>query len=227
MTKREVINLFRKEINERNADSTFTDKDLYQALMKQASWLISREAGSGRVYSNSSLFQNLRARDVVEVSTVPSCLSIKTNCKIYRTKSKMPEMWVDNSGPIIRRITSIDGSTSFTPITPVSWEDIQKDPYEKYSDTKYVFFSDGYFWFPKHNPHKANFDCYYKDDIALVNEECTECQKDKDCVRFLDTEFRVPEKILGELFSYALRQLIPSKQMQEDQQIDKNTNRKN
>lgn len=227
MTNREAINQFRREVNERNADSTFTNKDLYTVLMKQAPWLISREAEAGRILTNQSLFQTLRARDVVEVSAVPSCLSIRTNCKIYRTKHKVPEMWTDNSGPIIRRVTSIDGSTSFFPITILSWEDIQKDPYEQYSDVKYVFFSDGYFWFPKYNPNKANFECYFKNDISLVNEECSECDSEKDCVKFLDTEFKVPEKLLAELFSYALKELLPSKQMQDDNQIDKNPTRKN
>jgi hypothetical protein len=62
----------------------------------------------------------------------------------------------------------MDKSLFFQIINPVTWEDIQNDPYEQYSDAKYVFFSDGYFWFPKDNPNKADFECYFKDDLNLM-----------------------------------------------------------
>jgi hypothetical protein len=44
-------------VQERNADSTYTNKDLYQNFMEQAFWLIKREASAGRIYRNSSFFQ--------------------------------------------------------------------------------------------------------------------------------------------------------------------------
>jgi hypothetical protein len=228
MTKREAITLFRKEVQERSADSTFTNKDLYLCLLKQAKWLIKREVSAGRIYRNNSVFRTLSAREVVETSTIPSCLSVKTNCKIYRTKNVLPDMWQDNNGPVIKNVNSIDNSTSFTLISPNQWQNKINDPYQKYSSEKYAFFADGYLWFPKDNPNYVNIVSFYKDDIRLVKEDCSECDDKKTgCVRFLDTEFMVPDWVEAELFSKALQLLFPTKQTQEDQQIDKNTTRKN
>jgi hypothetical protein len=227
MTKREAINLFRKELQERNADSEYTNKDLYANLLSQAKWLIKREVSAGRIYRNTGFFQTLRAMDVIEVSTIPAHLSIPTNCRIYRTRDKLPEMWMDNDGPVVKRVTSLDGSTSFQITTPTAWEDISKDPYEKYSSTKYTFFSDGYFWFPKDNPHKANFEIFPVDDIILMKPTCKDCDDDSECIRFLDTKFLIPDWIEAEMYSKALQALFPSKQMQDDNDINKNPTRKN
>jgi hypothetical protein len=195
--------------------------------LEQANWLIKREVSAGRIYRNASFFQRLPSREVIEVSTIPACISIKNGCTIYRTKHKLPEIWQDNNGPILRRITSIDGSTSFTIITPTLWEDINNDPYNKYSNEKYVFFAEDYLWFPKHNPHKVIPEAFYKDDVRLHPEKCEDCDDEEDeCLSFLDTKFMIPDWIEAELMSKAIQQLFPSKQMQEDVQIDKNTNRK-
>lgn len=227
MTKREAINQFRKEIQERNADSSYSNQDLYNALMKQAPWLIKREISAGKIYRNTFLFRTLPARDVIEVSTLPACITIPTNCKIYRTKHTLPEAWVDNLGPVIKEVNSLDNSTRFTLITSSQWQDKIQDPYQKFSTEKYVFYADGYLWFPKNNPHKVNIRAFWKDDVRLVKDNCEGCSDDKECIKFLDTDFMVPDWVLAELFSKATQALMPSKQMQEDNQIDKNPTRKN
>lgn len=226
MTKREAIVSFRKKLQERNADSTFSNKDLYLALLEQAKWLVKREVSAGRIYRNPALFQKLPARDVIEVSTVPSCVGIKTNCKIYRTKDKLPEMWMDNNGPIIYTVTSIDDSTDFIVKSQNYIRNILNDPYQQYSSEIYCFFADGYLWFTKENPNKINIRAYYTDDVRLQVDSCTDCDENKSCIRFLDTEFMVPDWILAELFNKALNQLSPAKQLPDDTEIDKNPNRK-
>lgn len=227
MTNREAISSFRKKLQERSADTSYTNKDLFLNLQEHGSWLIKREISSGRIYRNTSFFQNLAARDVIEVSTTPSCIKIKTNCKIYRTKNRLPDMWIDNNGPVIKSVTSIDDSTSFTIVSPTQWQNIAQDPYQKFSSEKYCFFAEGYLWFPKDNPHKVNIRAFFKKDIRLSPDYCIDCDDNKSCIKFLDTEFMVPDWLHAELFSKALQLLAPSKQMPEDNQIDKNPTRKN
>jgi hypothetical protein len=226
-SKRDAIKQFRKTLQERSADSSYSNQDLYNALLMQAPWLIKREISAGRIYRNTYLFRTLPARDVIEVPTVPSCIRINTHCKIYRTKHPLPEAWVDNNGPVIKEVNSLDNSTRFTLISSSQWQDKINDPYQQYSTEKYVFYADGYLWFPKENPHKVNIRAYWKDDIRLVKEECEGCTSEKNCVKFLDTDFMVPDWVLAELFGKAAQALMPSKQMQEDEQIDKNPTRKN
>ena len=224
-TKRVMIESLRNKLRERNADSTYSNQFLYNSLMEHARWLIKREISAGRIYTNNSFFQTLHCLEVIESSTIDPCCPVKVNCKIYRTKNQLPEMWIDNNGPVIKTVTSVDGTTDFYLTSPHNWQVKRQDPYQKMSDLKYTFFADNYLWFPENNPHRVNINGFYVDDVA----ELSECKGEKSpSVRFLDTEFLLPDWLQAELFSKALEQLAGvSKRLPEDAQIDKNVNRKN
>ena len=229
-TKRQIISDFRKMIQEQTADSNFSNQFLYNALMNQGKWLIRREITAGRIYRNNSLFQTLGCQEIIETSTVDECCPVKTNCKIYRTKNKLPEMWLDTNGPVIRSVTSVDGTTDFFITDPVTWQSKSNNPYQRMIDAKYSFPANGYLWFPENNPHFANINGFFIDDVALLDiDACSPgCEKkEKDCVRFLDTKFLVPDWLHAEMMAKAFQLMFPTKQLPEDVQIDKNTNRKN
>lgn len=227
-TKRQKIESFRKRLQEQNADSNYTNQFLYDVLMGHGKWLIKREISSGRIYRNNSLFQVYACQDVIPVPAIDPCCTIKTNCVLYRTKNPLPEAWIDNDGPVIKSITSVDGSTDFFVVSPGDWQNKKNDPYQKMSKQKYAFILNNYAFFPVHNPHKVNITGYFTDDLDMLEDSCADCQDaKKDCIRFLDTKFMIPDWLEEEMFSKALQGLLPSKQMIEDAQIDKNPNRKN
>lgn len=225
-SKRIAIDSLRQKLRERNADSDFSNQFLYKVLLEQAQWLIKREVSAGKVYRNISLFQPFVV-DVIEVDSVDPCTGIKTGCKIYRTIDKLPSMWTDNDGPIISNINSIDRSTSFFVTNYKTWISKQNNPYYSTANVKYAFFFDGYIWFPKHNPNKVIIDGYFKDDINLVNRPCQECEDQKECVRFLDTKFRVPDSVVAEMYAKALEQIAGiTKRLPGDEEINKNSTRR-
>lgn len=230
-TKRTVINLLREELRERNADSTYPNQFLYNVLLEHSKWLIKREISAGRIYRNTTFFQTLPCREVIEVSSVDSCCPVKTNCTIYRTKNKLPEIWDDTVGPIIRAVTSVDGSTDFFPVSASDWQNKKNDPYQKMADLKYSIYSDGYLWFPAHNPNLVNIYAFFKDDVKLIPQDKCEggdCDNKEDCIVYLDTKFFVPDWIEAEIISKAAEQLAGiTKRLPEDNQIDKNPTRKN
>lgn len=211
-------------LRERNADSNYTNGFLYETLLNHAKWLIKREVSAGRIYKNTSFFQTLSCIEVQESSTIDACCPVKVNCKIYRTRHKIPNMWIDSNGPIIKMVTSVDSTTEFKLTTALKWQSIRKDPYQaKLKDTYYYFYSDGYIWIPEVNPNRINIYAFFEDDVSLKNE----CSPNKKCVRFLDTEFMLPSWLEAEMFAKALEQIAGvSKRLPEDEQIDKNTIRR-
>jgi hypothetical protein len=227
-TKRKIIETFREELRERSADSTYTNQFLYNELSKHAKWLIRREVTAGRIYINNSIFQTLSCIPVIETSTIDPCCPVKTNCKIYRTKEKLPEMWVDTNGPVLKSVSSVDGTTDFFYTNATTWQSKRIDPYNTMSDTKYSFFADGYLWFPENNPHRVNVLGFFTEDISDFSDDCDDCKKKKPCTRFLDTNFQLPDWLEAEMFSHALESVAGiTKKLPEDEQIDKNPNRKN
>lgn len=223
MTKRQAIDSFRNKLRERNADSNYSNQFLYMTLMEQAKWLIKRDIVAGRIYKNTFLFKPLKCQRVIETSPIDDCCPVKTNCKIYRTECKIPEIWIDNHGPIIKGVYSVDNSTEFFRTTPTTWLNKVNDPYQKKSKELYTFFSDGYLWFPEVNPRMINILGFWTDDVSYLDG----CQKN-ECVSYLDTNFMVPDWLQAEMFAKALEQLAGiSKRLPEDEQIDKNSTRKN
>lgn len=226
-TKRQVIDSLRNKLRERNADSNYSNQFLYNVLLEHSKWLIKRDISNGRIYSNTFFFKPLKCQKVIEVSLTDPCCPIKTNCKIYRTKNKIPDIWIDNSGPIIKHVSSVDspsvGTTDFQLISSTVWQNKRNDPYQKMSNQLYSFYSEGYIWFPEVNPHLVTILGFWMDDVTNLNE----CEK-KECVRYLDTDFAIPHWLEAECFSKALEQLAGiSKRLPEDNEINKNPDRKN
>lgn len=223
MTKRQAIDDLRDELKRRNADNTYTNQFLYRELVKHAKWLIKRDINAGRIWKNTFFFQYLKCQKVIEVPSIDPCCPVKTNCKIYRTDCKIPDVWIDNDGPIVKSVLSVDNSTDFWLTTPTTWMNKKDDPYQQHSKQKYAFYADGYIWFPEHNPHLVNILGFWVDDISHLNG----CQDNAECTRYLDTRFVVPDWLEAEMFAKALASLAGiTEKMQEDEQQDKNPTRK-
>lgn len=222
MTKRETIDLFRQKLREQTEDSTYSNFMIYKCLEEQAKWLIRRDIS--KVYRSDDMFQVLYDFRVFEVPR--SECGIDTNCKIYRTIDRLPDMWNDDNGPIIQHVASLDFSTPFTPTTLKALKNKLDDPYQKIAKEKYYYFLDGYLYFTD-NPHLVNISALFKDELSLFERHCTDCDTKKECVRFLDTRFMVPEWLQAEMQSKALQMIFQSsKRTPEDSQIDKNTNKR-
>lgn len=224
MTKREAISILRDKIKERSIDTTYTNFFLYKVLEEQFSWLIRRDIA--RVYKSTELFQVLKEFQVDEI--LPSDCEIDTNCRMFRTRYALPEIWIDDKGPVIRSITSIDFSTAFTRININEIKDKLVNPYVRIAKEKYYYFLEGYIYFLDFNPNKVNISAFFKDDLSLFERKCTDCDESKDCKLYLDSKLFVPTWTLAEAQAKALDQLARvSKALPEDVQPDNNPNRKN
>lgn len=223
MTNREIISKLRKRIQEKDADSTYTNKFLYSCLQEHAKWLIKREISAKRIYKSKRLFQTRPCIPVIKASKINEACPIKTNCVVYRTRYRLDEMWQDEFGPLILRVTSIDGSTEFTLVSPQDYTNKLNDPYFKYNKTLYAIYEDGYIWFEDKAPKKINVTFYPKYDITGkygCNVGCCE-----DCISFLDQQFMIPDWLEAEVIAKVLEQLIGStKQILEDNVINKEPN---
>ena len=77
--------------------------------------------------------------------------------------------------------------------------------------------------FPSHDPRIVNIYAFFTDDVQRLSS----CEKIEKCIRFLDTRFMIPDWLEAEMYAKAMESLMISKQVPEEEQIDKNVNRKN
>lgn len=222
ITKREGISLLRVSLREANADATLTNRFLYSKLVENAKWMIPRELKAGKIASSKSLYQIIPCMPTVKVSKIDEKCPIQIDgLDIYRSEFRLPPMWQWDKGPIIRRIMSIDNFSNFKLISSSDWQDKENNPYLKKSKEKYVFYEDGYLWFPKEHPKRLNIEAYFMDDVDDI--EFCNCQQKKECKRYLDTQFRIPSWIQAELIDKAAAQIAGrTLQIAPDTNINKN-----
>lgn len=229
-SKRYYISKLRGKLKEVNADSIFTNKFLYSVLEEHAAWLIPRELKTGKLLENKTIFQKIPCIHTMEVDKI-QCPFPLEGMKIYRTKSKLPEMWQAEKGPIILRVSSIDNSTDFTVISSTSWEDKNKTPFRKMIKNNYCLYEGNYLWFPIPNntlslpPKRIMIRALFKERVEQLDCDCIDTP---DCKRFLDEPFYIPEKIEAELIDKAFQQLAAQTgKIMNDENINTNTNIRN
>ncbi len=228
MEIRESIHKVKRLFREINADSRLSDRTVYSLMQNHAKWLIYRESEKLKLLKSDYIFQKLKCVEVIEAPLIDPCCGIRGNCTIYRTKEKLPSMYEDGAGVIIQNITTIDGSKSLSLIKSSEWERKQNNPWlDKNKQNSFCFYFDGHLYFPNGSWKMVEVIALFKDDISNLNlcDDRNTCEDEtKECKRFLDKNFIIPEYLEAQMYDAVIKDLsntykrLPEK----SNQIDKN-----
>jgi hypothetical protein len=223
-TKGELISMIKNELKLVHADSRFTNKFIWSVIQKHADWLIKRESSKLRVLSQNTIFQTMKCVHVDDAPAVDECCGIKTRCKVFRTRIKLPNLYEDDRGVIIKSVYTIDGSKDFSEITVEEYMRKLENPHMKYDQSSYFFYNNGYLYFPKSTIRRVMVKGYFVDEIV---NDCEPCPTEEACVSYLDSPIRIPKYIVGELLQFVLNEFAAlTLKIQSDEQVDKNETRK-
>lgn len=228
MSIREAIHRIKRMFREINADSRLSDRTVYSLMQNHAKWLIYRESEKLKLLKNDYTFQKLKCIPVIEAPLIDPCCGLRTCCTIYRTKDKLPRIYEDSSGVIIKSVTTIDGSKSLTPIKPSEWERKQGNPWiDKDKMNSYYFYFDGYLYFPNGSWKMVEAICLFKDDISdlnLCDDRGTCDDETKQCKRFLDNNFIIPEYLEAQMYDLVIKDLSNTYKKLQEKSNDINKN---
>lgn len=208
-----------------NADSRLTNKYIYSLLRKHRDFLLKQVDSKFQLMKLGYLFQVWKCVDLIPTPTIDECCGIKTNCTIYRTKKKLPYVIAASWGPILRKVSSLDGFTEFVYINIAEYNRRQEDTNSKYDKNLYFFWSDGYLYFPNVEWKKIRIEALFEEDIEKYND----CDGDQDpCKTFLDNTFRCPKELMKSCIDLVNMELMNEyDRLQPDEnKIDKNDNKK-
>ena len=190
-----IINIF-KEIH---SDSRFSAKLAFSILLSAAKVLIKKDSERLKIMSQSHLFKKLKCVEVEEAPAIDPCCGIKSLCTVWRTKEKLPKIFSDTYGPIIRSIYSIDGSKTLTLIQSQDYERLSKNPWNKQKKDMYVFWSEDRLYFPNGAWKMVEVEAFWAESIDAFSD----CNSEEDCVKFLDHQFLLPDYYEADLFRLA------------------------
>ena len=191
-TIQDVISRIRNQIKSSTQDAFITDRMIYSFVLKHAKWLMKREDSKNKLMAFSGVMQTMDFVELVEVDKIEACCAgVTSNCKIKRTKDKVPVFLQGYFGPLIRTISSVDGSEELQPILPTIYIGIANSKNYKYNKTKYYWYVNDYLYFPNLEWDAVRIEGIFEDDISAFT-----CATDS-CITKQDQSFNVPDYLLG------------------------------
>lgn len=219
LTIGDAISRVRNQIKSVKQDSFLTDRFLYSVLLKHAKWLMKREDGKFKMLQFSSVVQSLDNVELIEVDKIEACCTgLKANCTIKRTKDKLPVFMQGYLGPLIRNITSVDGSQELVPVLPSTYIKLSNTTSFKYNTAKYYWYLNDYLYFPNLDWESVRVEGIFEDDVSMFT-----CKEDA-CIVRSDQNFNIPDYLHGEMEAAALKDLYTMFQLPVDVTGDKQSN---
>ena len=130
----EAISRVRNTLKAVKEDAFLTDRNIYFLLTKYGQTLLKREDNQFRLMKISSIFQVLPYLELIDVDKVEAgCIGIYSGCYFKRTKEKLPTILDGVFGPIIRTVSSIDGTIELYRTDPGTWVSMTKTTTFKYN----------------------------------------------------------------------------------------------
>lgn len=213
----EIISRVRNQIKAVKQDAFLTDRFLFGLITKHSHWLMKREDSKNKLMRFSSVMQTLDFVQLEEVDKVEAhCTGVKSDCTIKRTCLKVPAFMQGYYGPLIRAVTSIDGSQILQPTNPSTYLSIANSTNYKYNKRKYYWYLNDYLYFPDLEWDAIRVEGIFEDDITSYN--CDTCDK---CIIRQHQLFNVPEYLHGEIESNVLKDLGITLQVPSDIYNDK------
>lgn len=210
----DIISSIRGQIKATNIDSFITDRHLFSLILKHAAWLIKREDDKGILRKYSNIFQTLDFVEMIDVDKADTgCCCITSDCYIKRSKYKLPATWDGSYGPIIRSVTSIDGTSPLTLTYPSTFIAMQKQKTFKYNKVKYYYLLNDYIYMPNVDWPAIRVEGLFRFGVANYN-----CREEDKCEHRQHEAFAVPMYLFGEIQTHVIQDLgiqiqIPSDMM--------------
>lgn len=214
-TKNETISRIRTLVKGSNVDAFLTDRFLYSMALKYAKLFIKRLDDSNKLARYNGLYQPL-SMELIEVSKAEaSCAHIDTRCTFMRTKYQMPELLNGSFGPILRTVSSVDGSRIINKTYAAQWAKMTKTTTFKYNKALYYWWTDGYVYFPNLNWDEVLFDGMWESDI---NEY--KCCAEDCCVNRLTEQTNIPDFLFVDIEGPLKNELMGMMQVPSDKLTD-------
>ena len=208
----EAISRVRNTLKAVKEDAFITDRVIYSLLLKYAKTLIKREDNQFRLMKISSIFKVLPYIELIDVDKVEAgCLGIYSGCYFKRSKDKLPTILDGMFGPIIRTVSSIDGSIEMFRTDPGTWVSITKSTTFKYNKRPYFWYLNGYLYVPNVDWDAIRIEAIFEGDTSAYT-----CDEDDKCLTRQDQALPFPEYLFSEIEQFVVKELTMTMQIPQD-----------
>ncbi len=218
----EVVSRIRGQLKAEYQDSFVTDRYIYSLITKFAQFLMRRQDSTNKLMKFNSVWKALPFVELIEVDKIEAeCSGVQAGCTIKRTKEKLPDMIEGYWGPLIRTVSSIDGSIELQPTQPGTYTSMTKTTSFKYNTRKYFWFLNNYLYFPNMDWDAIKLEGVFDSDIAEWL-----CDEEAKCIPRYEQAINIPEALFAEIEQQVLQVMLQTLQIPaEDSDNKQNINR--
>ena len=205
----DVISRVRGQVKAEVQDAFVTDRYIYSLLLKFAQLLMRRQDNANKLIKFNSVWETLPLLELIDVDKVEAeCSGIRSGVKIKRTKHKLPTFFEGYWGPLIRTISSLDGSIEVQPTYPGTYASMTKTTSFRYNNNKYYWFLNGHIYLPNVEWDASKLEGVFQEDISTYT-----CDKSDDCLPRREQPFNVPEFLFAEIEQQVLQIILNTLQI--------------
>ena len=205
----EAISRVRNTLKAVKEDAFLTDRTIYYSIIKYGQTLLKREDNQFRLMKISSIFNVLPYIELIDVDKVEAgCIGVYSECYFKRSKEKLPTIFDGAMGPIIRTVSSIDGSIEMYRTDPGTWVSITKSTTFKYNRKPYFWYLNGYIYCPNVDWDAVRMEAIFEGDVDT-------CTSDPCLVR-QDNPLPFPEYLFSEIEQFVVKELTMAIQVPTD-----------
>jgi hypothetical protein len=213
----DITSRVRSSVKAQKQDAFVTDRFLFSIVLKYAKVLIKQEDNRNRIMRFNSLFEPLPCQKLIEVDRIEACCSdIRTGCTFRRTKDKLPGLLEGTYGPLIRTVSSIDGSVEVFVTEPGTYRSMTNTTTFKYNKNKYYWYLNEYLYFPNLDWEAVRVEGIFKNSVAMYT-----CDSTAVCQLRQDDGFHIPDYLLAAAEQMARQELLGTAQLPGDGSSDK------
>jgi hypothetical protein len=205
----EAISRVRNTLKAVKEDPFLTDRTIYFAIIKYGQTLLKREDNQFRLMKISSIFKVLPYIELIDVDKVEAgCVGVYSGCYFKRSKEKLPAIFDGAMGPIIRTVSSIDGSIEMNRTDPGTWVSITRSTTFKYNKRPYFWYLNGYVYCPNIDWDAIRMEAVFEGSLET-------CDSDP-CVIKQDSPLLFPEYLFSEIEQFVIKELTLTIQIPND-----------
>ncbi|MDB4301031.1 hypothetical protein N9926_00975 [Flavobacteriaceae bacterium] len=200
----EVISRIRGQVKAEVQDAFVTDRYVYSLIIKYAQVLMRRQDFANKLMKFNAVWKTLPYVQLIDVDRIEaSCSGIQSGCTFKRSKEKLPNMIEGYWGPLIRTLSSIDGSIEMQATQPGTYTSMTKTTSFKYNTTKYWWYINGYIYIPNVEWDAIKIEGVFDDNIGAWL-----CEEGAECIPRYEQEINIPEALFAEIEAQVINAMM-------------------
>jgi hypothetical protein len=189
MTNKEAVSRIRAMFKLISSDDDISDRAILSELRSTTHQEIKRQTDKRKLLASPNIFTEIPCVEMVEANLV-ECCSYVSDCKIARSKYKLPKIGENIYGLLMRGVYSIDRSTSFSFITPTRYSNYVALKTKRLEDFYWVY--DGYLYISNPLIEMVSVSAYFEEDVDPLLFSCSGDGGNECPPNPLDLEFKCP-----------------------------------